>query len=192
MVLNPILYLTADFCLSFAFWHVKNPSQMKKRTDNFYASDCSVFFNESFLLGIMWNALCFWAKIPECVRLLYFISVWLFSFGNRGESLWSLDWLITPGCSRVSQLCEKKAVQVWEDRSLCHVLVNSSRYCRALTGFQSNNVPKISTCAERKPLCVLAIAEFPAYWTKSVNEGNSFNILRKPAQVYKWMEGKAR
>lgn len=152
----------------------------------------AVGFYGSFLLGIRWNALCFWAKIPECVKILYFISVWLFSFGNRGESLWSLDWLITPGCSRVSQLCEKKAVQVWEDRSLCHVLVNSSQYCRALTGFQSSNVPKILMCAEWKPLCVFARAEFPAYWTKSVNEGNSFNILKKPAQVYKWMEGKAR
>lgn len=47
----------------------------------------AVGFYESFLLGIRWNALCFWAKIPECVKILYFISVWLFSFGNRGESL---------------------------------------------------------------------------------------------------------
>lgn len=47
----------------------------------------AVGFYESFLLGIRWNALCFWAKIPECVKILYFISVWLFSFGNRGESV---------------------------------------------------------------------------------------------------------
>lgn len=141
--LNPILYLTAALCLSFTFWHVeKNPSQMKRRTGNSYASDCSgFFFNEAFLLGIMQNALCFWAIKTQCVKILYFISVGLFCSANRGESLWSLHWWITPRCSHVSQLCEKKVAQVCEDRSFCRVLVNSGQYCNISGGpWQASNL----------------------------------------------------
>lgn len=99
------------------------------------------FFNEAFLLGIMQNALCFWAIKPQCVKILYFISVGLFCSANRGESPWSLHWWITPRCSHVSQLCEKKVAQVCEDRSFCRVLVNSGQYCNISGGpWQASNL----------------------------------------------------
>lgn len=141
MILNPILNLTAHFCLSFAFWRVeKTPVKWKKKLAALMPQIAVVYkWIFSAWNNVEWP-LFLGNNNWMCANFIsYFFGVILFCKQGR-ESL-----VLALTDDTKMQLCQsalwKKGLPKFVKTDLCCVLVNSSQYCDISRGpWQASNL----------------------------------------------------